>query len=279
LVVPAYNEEGGVGRVVTRARKALRAARIPHEILVVDDGSTDRTAAKAAAAGARVVSLGRNLGYGAALKAGYRESRGSVLAMADADGTYPPEELPGLVRALAGADMVVGARTAPGAAVPWLRRPVKRLLTLWAEYLSDRSIPDLNSGLRVFRREPYERFQGLLSQRFSFTTTLTLSLECHGYRVLYLPIPYHPRVGSSKIRPFSDTLQFFSLVLRTVMYFRPLKIFIPLSGIMAFTGIALGLWKVTHEGGISDATTLLLAAALQTAMLGLLADLVVKRNR
>jgi glycosyltransferase involved in cell wall biosynthesis len=279
VVIPAFNEARAVGEVVGRVRKTLQKAGFRHEVLVVDDGSLDETARRAALAGARVVSMGENRGYGASLKAGFRAAKGEVFAMLDADGTYPPEELPRLLRDLEGADMAVGARVKAGAAIPTLRRPAKWLLTRWAEYLSERRIPDLNSGLRVFRPEVYRRFQGLMPNRFSFTTTLTLSMECNGYVVKYRPVDYLPRVGESKIRPVADTLHFFQLVLRTVMYFKPLKFFVPVSLLMVGLGLGLGAAKMVREGGISDATTLLVVGGLEIAALGLLADLVVKRNR
>lgn len=279
VVIPAFNEEGAVGEVVVRTHRALGRAKIPHEIIVVDDGSSDGTARKARQAGARVVSMGENRGYGASLKAGFRAAQGDLLAMLDADGTYPPEELPALIKGLDEADMVVGARTNPGAAIPSLRRPAKWFLRHWAEYLSERRIPDLNSGLRAFHREAYVRYQGLMPNRFSFTTTLTLSLECHGFVVQYRPVDYLHRVGDSKIRPIADTMNFFSLVLRTVMYFKPLKFFLPVGALLMLGGIGLGIEKLVTEHGISDATTLLTVGGLEIVALGLLADLVVKRNR
>src|ERR1041384_2288936 len=216
VLMPAYNEEKGVGGTVRKVRKSLTGARIRHEILVIDDGSRDKTAEEAARAGATVVPMGENRGYGASLKAGLRHARGQVIAMLDADGTYPPEELPALLKALEKADMVVGARTKPHAAIPLLRRLPKRLLGLWANYLAERKIPDLNSGMRVFRKSVIARYEGLFPNGFSFTTTLTLALECHGYIVQYRAIAYLDRVGNSKIRPIQDTVNFFSLVLRVV---------------------------------------------------------------
>jgi glycosyltransferase involved in cell wall biosynthesis len=233
VIIPAFNEEGAVAKVVQATRKALSHARIRHEIFVVDDGSEDKTALKARQAGAQVVSMGENRGYGASLKAGIREARYNLIAMLDADGTYPATELPELIRLMATADMAVGARTKPGAAIPFLRRFPKWILGKWANYLADRKIPDLNSGLRVFKKNIASRYEGLFPNGFSFTTTITLALECHGYIVKYRPVSYLSRVGASKIRPLQDTVNFFSLVLRVVMYFKPLKIFIPLSGVLA----------------------------------------------
>ena len=283
VVIPAFNEQGAVGSVIGEVRQALRRAKIPHEILVVDDGSRDRTAAAARKAGARVVSMGENRGYGASLKAGIRETQNPLIAIIDADGTYPAKELPTLVALARTSDMAVGARVKQGVAIPFLRRFPKWLLGKWANYLADRKIPDLNSGLRVFKKNIAARYEGLCPNGFSFTTTLTLALECHGYIVRYHPITYAPRVGESKIRPFRDTFNFFSLVLRVVMYFKPLKIFMPLSGIIFLSGLALGVTTWLNHQPFTGTNLFLLVASLQIALwiaiTGLLADLLVKRGR
>ncbi len=279
VIIPAFNEERAVGEVVRKVRQVLHRARIPFELLVVDDGSRDQTGLKARQAGARVISMGENRGYGASLKAGMRQARYNLIAMLDADGTYPPEELPELIRLVETSDMAVGARTKPNAAIPGLRRFPKWLLGKWANYLADRKIPDLNSGLRVFKRNIAARYEGLFPNGFSFTTTITLALECHGYVVKYHPIEYAVRIGSSKIRPFQDTVNFFSLVLRVVMYFKPLKIFIPLSGIIFVGGVVSGITSRLQGQAWNGETLFLLVAGLQVAALGLLADLLVKRGR
>ena len=279
VIIPAFNEEAGVGDVIKRVRQVLTRARIKYEILVVDDGSRDKTALRAGKAGARIISMGENRGYGASIKAGMREALYPLIAITDADGTYPVEELPVLVQMTQNADMAVGARTKPGAAIPSLRRFPKWLLGKWANYLADRKIPDLNSGLRVFRKTAALRYEGLFPNGFSFTTTITLALECHGYIVKYLPIDYAPRIGKSKIRPIQDTINFFSLVLRVVMYFKPLKIFIPMSGIIFVVVLASGLSDYCHGAVLSSSTLFLFVAGVQVAALGLLADLLVKRGR
>jgi glycosyltransferase involved in cell wall biosynthesis len=277
VIIPAHDEEGAVAEVVRSVRKALKGR--PHEVIVVDDGSRDATAARAKAAGAKVVPMGENRGYGAALKAGLRHSRHDLVAILDADGTYPAEGLPDLLETMAKADMAVGARAGFSKAIPFPRRLPKWLLSQWANYLADRRIPDLNSGLRVFRRKIASKYEGLFPNGFSFTTTLTLAMECHGYVVQYLPIEYRHRVGASKIQPLRDTLNFFSLVLRVVMYFKPLKIFIPLSGIMFLSGGGLGWYEKIHGLPLGGAALLLLVGGVQVAALGLLADLLVKRGR
>ena len=279
VVIPAFNEENGVSGVVHEVRKTLVRARVPFEVLVVDDGSGDATAARAAAAGARVIPMGGNHGYGASIKAGMRQSKHDLIAILDADGTYPAAELGTLLRLIETADMAVGARVKPGAAIPYPRRFPKWLLGKWANYLADRKIPDLNSGLRVFRKSVAARYEGLFPNGFSFTTTITLALECHGYIVKYHPVPYSARIGSSKIRPFQDTINFFSLVLRVVMYFKPLKIFIPLSGIIFLAGALSGSLDWLHGRSMTGAALFLLVAGVQVAALGLLADLLVKRGR
>jgi glycosyltransferase involved in cell wall biosynthesis len=279
VIIPAFNEERGVGPVVKRVRQTLSRAKVRHEILVVDDGSRDQTAFNAHQAGAKVISMGENRGYGASIKAGMRQAQNNLIAILDADGTYPVEELPALIQLSQTSDMAVGARTKPGVAIPSLRRFPKWLLGKWANYLADRKIPDLNSGLRVFRKNIAARYEGLFPNGFSFTTTITLALECHGYIVKYLPISYEARVGESKIRPIHDTINFFSLVLRVVMYFKPLKIFIPLSAIMLLSGVASGISTRLQGQALNTTTLFLLVAGVQIAALGLLADLLVKRGR
>ena len=279
VVIPAYNEEGAVEGVVRKVRAVLTRAKVRHEIIVVDDGSRDGTARRAGKAKAHLVLMGENRGYGASLKAGIRHARGEWIAILDADGTYPPEELPLLLKNIDTNDMVVGARTLADAAIPLSRRLPKWFLGQWANYLAERKIPDLNSGMRVFRKSVCARYEGLFPNGFSFTTTITLALECHGYIVKYVPVHYLNRVGKSKIRPFRDTVNFFALVLRVVMYFKPLKIFIPFSGIIFLLSIASGIRAHFQGQGLTAMTLLLLVAGLQIAALGLLADLLVKRGR
>ncbi len=287
VVVPVHNEERAIAGVIEELHAALAGAADleAFEILVVDDGSTDGTAAGARAAAegkpaVRVLARERNRGYGAAIKHGIRHAAHDLIAILDGDGSYPAGKLPELVRAMGDAAMAVGARPR-GGAIPLLRRPAKWFLTRLASYLAEEKIPDLNSGMRVFRREVYDRFEAMLPRRFSFTTTLTLAVLCADLPVAFVPIEYRPRVGRSKIRPLRDTLSFLLLIATTVTQFRPLKILGPLAAVVFLAGAAKGTWNLVwpeREPNLKTSDLLLLVAGVQLFALALLADLVSKRR-
>jgi glycosyltransferase involved in cell wall biosynthesis len=275
VVLPAYNEEQGISSVL----KELSALGDDFEILVVDDGSTDGTARAVEESGARVIRHRRNMGYGAALKTGIRNARSPIIVITDADGTYPNHRIPELVDGMKDAVMVVGARTGESVAIPWIRRPAKWFLGRLANYLAETKIPDLNSGLRAFRRDQALNLFPILPSGFSFTTTITLALLVNDHPVVYLPIDYHPRRGVSKIRPIHDTLNFLSLIVRTTVYFRPLKIFLPLAGLLLISSLLIFLGSWLFAPRIMDASvSITLVAGIQVAALGLLADLIDKRS-
>jgi glycosyltransferase involved in cell wall biosynthesis len=279
VIIPAYNEAGGITAVVERLTPVLAGLGRDTELLVVDDGSADDTAALARQAGARVVCHEENRGYGTSLKTGIRQARHDLVAILDADCTYPPEALPELLEAVAGNDMVVGARTKGKVRIPLLRRPAKAVLRWLASYLSGYRIPDLNSGFRVMRRPVVNRFLGLLPSGFSFTTTITLAMLVSGFGVKYVPIEYHARQGRSHIRPVRDTLGFLALILRTVVYFNPLRIFIPLALLFGAAGAAVFLLSWAYLDRPLDTTSLLLlVTGVQLGALGVLADLIARRS-
>jgi glycosyltransferase involved in cell wall biosynthesis len=242
VVIPAYNEENGVGPQVKSIRQVLHSHRILHEIIVVDDGSQDRTGEEAVRAGARVLRHLKNRGYGASLKTGILAAKYEAIAITDADGTYPADQIPTMLEKLATADMVVGARTGEKVSIPWVRKPGKIVLGWLANQIAGQRIPDLNSGLRVFWRDCAVQYFPVLSNKFSFTTTITLALLADDYMVIYHPINYYQRIGKSKIVP-RHFLDFMILVLRMAMLFQPLKVFVP---IVCSSGL-MGLAKVCFD--------------------------------
>jgi len=279
VVIPAYNEKEGIGPVLEILEEQLRPANRPFEIIVVDDGSTDGTAEMVAKQpGIKVISHEENLGYGASLKTGIRAAKYDIIVITDADGTYPNERIPDLLEHMGQSDMVVGARVGKSAHIPLARRPAKWCLAKLANYLAGQRIPDLNSGLRAFRKQDVKRFLRILPDGFSFTTTITLALLTNMQPVKFITIDYHQRAGKSKIRPIRDTLNFVQLIGRTVMYFQPLKVFLPVAGLVFGLAAAARVWDVAVIRNLTDKTVLLFAAALQIAMLGLLADLIDKRS-
>ncbi len=278
VVIPAYNEETGIAEVVRGVRERMEAARRQFEIIVVDDGSRDRTLDVARGLGVTVVAHSGNRGYGAALKTGIRQAAGRHILICDADGTYPPESIPMLLESLDGADMVVGSRTGSSVEIPWLRRVPKLLLRRLAMYLAEAEIPDLNSGLRVFSREAVLEFFPILPSGFSFTTTITMAMLCNERAVRFVPINYSKRQGRSKIRPIRDTLNFLILIMRTILYFNPLRVFLPVSlaaGLACAASLAYDLWILRD---LTEKTLIFLFGAVQLLAIGVLADLITKRH-
>lgn len=268
VVVPAFNEEGGIVGSIQELRAALEG--LEYELIVVDDGSEDRTAELAEEQGATVLRQPVNRGYGASLKVGIRAAKHDDIVITDADGTYPAAAIPRMVEKLRDYEMVVGARVGENVAIPLVRRPAKWALRRLASYLAGQPIPDLNSGLRAMRRDLVMRYESILPSGFSFTTTITLSALCRDHLVHYETIDYHPRIGSSKIRP-RHAFDFLLLILRTIVYFHPLKIFLPLGGVFFVGGLAKFIYDVSLGNLSESAVFAFLSAGLVWAV-GLLSD-------
>jgi len=283
VIVPCYNEEGAIASVLEQIALALKAVSAPSEIIVVDDGSKDKTAEQIDTSRYRLIRHSHNRGYGAALKTGAHAARYDCIFITDGDGTYPNERIKDIYEQLPGADMVVGARIGQNVNIPLVRRPAKWIIVKLAEFLTGERIPDLNSGFRATRREVWERYRRYFPDGFSLTTTITLATLVNGHAVKFVPIDYHRRVGSSKIRPIRDTMNFVNLILRTVLYFDPIKVFLPISlGFMAlglFVGaVTLTLQNAFGIGKFLDITTLLLfLTGINLLAIGALADLITKR--
>jgi len=270
VIMPAYNEGPHVAAQVRAVDEVMKRTGWQYELLVVDDGSTDGTAGQADGAGARVLRHERNQGYGAALKRGVAHAKHGWVLITDADGTYPAGAIPALLERADRFEMVVGARIGADVHVPLLRQPAKWFLNRLASYLSACRIPDLNSGLRLMRRELVQRYLHLLPEGFSFTTTITLACACNGHPFEFVPIDYRARLGDSKIRAH-HALDFLILILRTIVLFNPLKVFLPLGAVLAAAGLAKFVYDCFLDN-LSESAVLALLGALVIWSVGLLAD-------
>ncbi len=278
VIIPTYNEADNIGAIVKSVSVRLAEENIDGEILVVDDGSTDRSAENARQNGAVVLSHPRNMGYGAALKTGIRKCGGEIVIFMDADGQHSCDDLIRIYQALATQpvlDMVVGARDTESQQV-LSRAPGKKLLTMVANYLAGTDIPDLNSGLRAIRTKLALKYLAILPNTFSFTTTITLAFFKDGLNVDYLPITTKKRVGNkSTVKFFRDGMRTLLLIVRTMMLFSPLRIFLPMSlGLFLLAGadFLFETLIVNQKISISDTFILLSVSGILIFFFGLLAD-------
>jgi glycosyltransferase involved in cell wall biosynthesis len=235
FVIPALDERDAIEDTVRRAQGVLEANGFAeYEIVIVDDGSTDGTGELAKAAGARVIRHPHNVGYGRSLKDGIVAAKYDTIVISDADGSYPIEAVPELLKAYQdGFDMVVGARSGVAYRESLIKSPLRWTLKTIVEFTASREVPDVNSGLRIFSKSTVIPFFPRLSDRFSFTTSLTLAYMMNAKFVRYCPISYHERVGTSKVRLFRDSVRTLQYILEAATYYNPFKIF-GLFGILCF---------------------------------------------
>ena len=286
VLLPTFNEELAIEPVLDEIVAALANESINYEILVVDDASTDATADLAERYAAdcwqcpiRVIRCPENRGAGSARKVGIRNAQGDVVIMLDADGTYPGASIPDLLKYFPAYDQVNGARTSEQGTMPWLRVPAKWFIRKLACYLTGVKIPDLNTGLKAFKRDAMLPWLWVVPNGFSCVTTMTLAFLTNGYTVKYVPIPYRTRIGKSKFHPIRDTAAYLSTVLRMVLYFRPLKVFLPLSAMAIGIGTLMSVLSFTLTGSMQESDIVVLTAGFMTCMMGLLAEIIVAHNR
>ncbi len=277
IVIPAYNEARGIRGVLEKLNEWRDRW---FEIIVVDDGSNDGTGEIASAAGARVIRHPRNKGYGASLKTGIRAATTEIVVTLDSDGQHDPEDIARLLDMLEGNDMVVGAR-GRDSHVPALRRPGKWILNLVANYLAEAEIRDLNSGFRALRRETVRKFLHILPNGFSFSTTLTLALFKEGFNVAYVPIVATPRVGTSTVNPIRDGINAILLIIRVIMLFDPLKVFVPVSLVLFVIALSYAIadMLIKQHLNIPTGAVILFVSSLIIFMFGILADQVSAMRR
>ena len=269
IIIPAFNEEKVIGSVVSSIRSAFPES----EIIVVNDGSTDNTAGEIAGSGVIVLNHDHNRGYGASLKTGIRSATRDYVLFCDGDGQHRIEDIKKLMESCDGYNLVVGARNSDSHQ-PLLRRPGKFIMKKFAEFLAGTKIPDLNSGLRIFKKHIVEKFLNIIPDGFSLTTTVTLALMSGSYKVLFIPINYNQRQGKSKIRPFYDTMDFLTLILRTILYFNPLKIFMPVGLSLILISAIFFVFRLIEGGGHTVIIPMFLLAGIQVLAIGMLADVI-----
>ena len=286
IVIPCFNESGAIEKTIREILCALRPDWIKStEVVVVNDGSTDgsketleQLSMELSDQPLRVIHHSRNLGYGAALKTGIRRSNAELICITDADGTYPNQRIPELLALGEDHDMVVGARTGDDVDYSKIRSIPKLILVPWVSFLCGTTVPDMNSGLRVFRRDIAMNFLNLLPDGFSFTTTITICLLRNRYDVLFTPISYTKRIGKSHIKPIRDTVRFTQLIARTGMYFAPMRLLSPAVALLGVLFIVSGLHDVFILKNITDKTILFAFSTLNLLMFALLADMIDKRS-
>jgi polyisoprenyl-phosphate glycosyltransferase len=285
IVLPCYNEQDHVVAEVARICEAMDASGYTYELLAYDDASSDETLARLYEAAPsfphlQVIHFHRNGGAGTVRRIGTQQAKGEVVVWTDADMTYPNERIPEFVQMLEkepALDQVVGARTSEEGTHKFLRVPAKLFIRKLAEVLTNSQIPDLNSGLRAFRRQVSLPYLRLLPPGFSCVTTITIAFLSNQHDVRYVPIEYAKRSGTSKFRFVSDAYRYILQVLRMVMYFNPLKVLMPLALFLIFLGIAKGIYDmVVHPLLFAVNTVLIFVSGLIIGSLALLADLIVR---
>ena len=280
VILPCYNEAESLPMEIKKIKSALEGAKIPYEFIVIDDGSTDQTYEIAKKSGVSVIRHEFNKGVGAGRKTGILAAKSEIIITSDADGTYPADPIPDMLKDIDAYDMVVGARTAEKGTLFFLRRPAKYFIRKVASYMTGVKIPDLNSGLRIFKKSVALKYFYLLPNSHSWESTITLAFLCNHQKVKFVPISYFKRSGGvSSFHPVKDTYNYISLMIRTVMYFNPLRIFLPLSFLIFFVGAAQTTMDFLRFRSIGGMDVLLILTSLLTLIAGLLADLLVVLHR
>ena len=281
LIIPVYNEEESMPQLLHIVNRVLQEGGFDYEIIVVDDASIDRTPQVLRPFNIekiKIITHYKNKGYGAAIKTGIKHSSYEYIAITDGDDSYPNEKIPDLFVQFfqKNADMTVGARVGKNVEIGIFRKFGKYILRKLAEYLTEEDILDLNSGLRIMKKELVLKFLRFLPDGFSLTATLTLFLLINNYKIIYLPIDYHKRKGKSKIKPIKDTLSFLQLILKTTIFFNPLKIFLPLSIFFIILSFTI-LVSTYFLGKVMDITTIItFTTGLIFLVIGILAELINK---
>lgn len=287
VIIPAFNEKNSIIPTIEQVLKIMDKSKITYELIVVNDGSTDGTKelveSYLKSSKNKKLTLcnhSPNKGYGASLKTGIKKAKFDDICITDADQTYPNDQIPVMFRIYneKELDMIVGKREFKK--LPTITKPAKWFISSLANFLLDYKIPDINSGLRIFKKDISKKYFPIICDGFSFTTTITLAMISNHNAVEYHPIEYFTREGKSKIKPVRDTINFIQLIIRTVLYFNPLKIFLPASLFVFLIAVAfyiVGKMNIFFKEMPKDSIIILVVCGIQILAIGLLADLIDKR--
>lgn len=280
VIIPVYNEENVIRETVASLRPYLEQLTSGYEIICVNDGSTDSTPALLdEMKDITVIHHKTNRGYGASLKNGIRNAQFNHILIIDADGTYPVSSLPEMLKPYLknGLDMLIGSRTGANTTYPFVKKVPKYFIRKYANYITGKNTGDFNSGFRIFKKDVAMRFFDLYPDGFSFTTTITVSMLCKGYYVDFIPVDYFKRVGKSKIAPVKDTINFFRLLTRLAIFFRPLKLFMP----VVFALLAISLIFIVRDvfilRDLTQSTVLFPILTSLFFLMGLMADMIARK--
>jgi glycosyltransferase involved in cell wall biosynthesis len=282
VVLAVFNEEESIEKELKIIKEAMDDSPYSYEVIVVDDASTDKTSEKLLAFNwVKILRHNINKGSGAARKTGTLAAEGELVVWTDADMSYPNKEIPRLVTELKERklDQMIGMRKSEKGTFKFFRAPTKYLIRRLASFLAESDIPDPNSGLRVFKKNIAAEYLYLLPKRFSCASTITLSFLCNGYSVGFSQIDYHRRTGKSKFHPIKDTYNYIMQVIRMVMYFNPLKVFMSVSFLLFILAIVTSTVNIINTGGLQQMDIVIFVAAIIVATIGLLADLIVMQGR
>ncbi len=280
VIVPVFNEINAIESTIQQIHDTLKNESLQYELIIVNDGSTDGTGEKLKKLEKPefiYVEHDANRGYGASIKSGVLKSKYQNIVITDADGTYPIKEIPKIVNDLSDYDMVVGQRSFSN--LPNKTKPAKWFISKVANYVAETKIPDINSGLRAFRKKSFNCFLSIIPNGFSLTTTITLGMLIGGFSIKYIPIEYYVRKGRSKIRPIRDTYNFLRLIFKIGLFLAPLKIFLPVSYFLFLLGIGWGFFSWFYLDKFADSSTIIiLVSSLQVVMLALIAEIINHRT-
>lgn len=268
IVLPAKNESAAIGQTIAQ----IQLLELAHEVIVVNDGSTDQTKQVAETAGAKVVTHPYSKGNGAAIKTGARTATGDIIVFMDADGQHDPQDIPRLIEKIEqGYDLVVGARQ-KGSQASVGRGIANALYNNLATYMTEQKVEDLTSGFRAVRADKFREFLYLLPNGFSYPTTSTMAFFRAGYSVTYVPIHAAKRIGKSHIQPLKDGVRFFLIIFKIATLFSPLKMFLPIAILLFMIGTGWYGYTLWDAGRFTNMSALLYTGSVMVFLMGLISE-------